>query len=717
MPIYHQAQHPLNKLFKDAKNGILMIPDLQREYVWEPMQIIRLIDTLLREWPYSTLLLWKTGLANNATELVPHHSFRRRISRLPNGILQANDAELPAAAVPGYITMVLDGQQRLQSLLLAFCEHDAGLNLLDKDWMKDISEDGDHPYRGPHVNSRWMFGQLFVDIKKLTESVVQGAMGGLHLKDNINYLELFRWACPADNRLGGHLRPETYDWPIDKLWEKNPGNGVNQYVHASKFWYAAEGFQSMGENDRFQTVSRMLQQQCAIENITQPDGTSAHSPESLKVCAGAIGLCLRLASVQQQMVGCLELSERAESGIVDDDQYNAAVVSIFTRLNAAGRTLEPEEITFAWLKSKWNDLRNNNPQLPRCDGVKIAEEIIENFKSIAKLTEPQAIRLLSHIWVAFNGHTRDYRLMSASDQLDGKTITEMATWLFQNWDNVKRSIKDVSDTLQKMLFVYGDHFRSVNAISPLIIYRFGILKILPNGGINGNWVAVNAEFGRDILKWLALSLFSGKWGRNSDEDLGSCVKVLGNSYANAGNLKNWRDVFRRYIVKVDTDKAIKYIKDLKPDGATYIKARPILAVWAHCNDCRREFSRNLADLNSPEKYGGTIDHISPQRPWSQRPVVEQNDEDVEDQIHQLGNLMELDSSSNSAKKIRTVNSWLAGQTDPNLLPNLKRAFEISEELCDLLPDTPENVRKISNAIDARTEKIRNDVIEFLTEWT
>jgi uncharacterized protein with ParB-like and HNH nuclease domain len=60
--IYSDQHSPLNALLDIAGNGqdaTLLIPDLQRPYVWQPSQVVILIDSLIRGWPFGTFLTWK----------------------------------------------------------------------------------------------------------------------------------------------------------------------------------------------------------------------------------------------------------------------------------------------------------------------------------------------------------------------------------------------------------------------------------------------------------------------------------------------------------------------------------------------------------------------------------------------------------------------------------------------------------------------------------
>ena len=62
MKISDEGSEPLHDILKAASSeqgATLLVPDLQRPYVWTPSQVTLLIDSLLRGWPFGTLLLWK----------------------------------------------------------------------------------------------------------------------------------------------------------------------------------------------------------------------------------------------------------------------------------------------------------------------------------------------------------------------------------------------------------------------------------------------------------------------------------------------------------------------------------------------------------------------------------------------------------------------------------------------------------------------------------
>lgn len=91
---------------EEAEGGGFWLPNIQRPFVWGEEQIARLFDSIMREYPISTLLVWKTK------EVVKHRKF------IDN---YRHDVKLSSYFVPDNQRsklMVLDGQQRLQSLFI-----------------------------------------------------------------------------------------------------------------------------------------------------------------------------------------------------------------------------------------------------------------------------------------------------------------------------------------------------------------------------------------------------------------------------------------------------------------------------------------------------------------------------------------------------------------------------------------------------------------------
>ncbi len=91
---------------RQIRNNELVLPAIQRDFVWSAERIYRFLDSLLRGYPIGTLLFWNTKQRIQFREFVKDKTDDTRYT------FQIKDAGRRG-------TMVLDGQQRLQSLYLA----------------------------------------------------------------------------------------------------------------------------------------------------------------------------------------------------------------------------------------------------------------------------------------------------------------------------------------------------------------------------------------------------------------------------------------------------------------------------------------------------------------------------------------------------------------------------------------------------------------------
>jgi len=91
------------------EDGGFWLPNIQRPFVWSEEQICRLFDSILREYPISTLLVWKTTSAIRRRKFIDNWKDTLRLSDfyVPEDNRKKN--------------LVLDGQQRLQSLFIGLC--------------------------------------------------------------------------------------------------------------------------------------------------------------------------------------------------------------------------------------------------------------------------------------------------------------------------------------------------------------------------------------------------------------------------------------------------------------------------------------------------------------------------------------------------------------------------------------------------------------------
>lgn len=99
------------------EDGGFWLPNIQRPFVWSEEQIFRLFDSILREYPISTLLVWKTTSSIR----------RRKFIDNWHPSLKLSDFYVPEDEKKK--CLVLDGQQRLQSLFIGLCGSFSGREL------------------------------------------------------------------------------------------------------------------------------------------------------------------------------------------------------------------------------------------------------------------------------------------------------------------------------------------------------------------------------------------------------------------------------------------------------------------------------------------------------------------------------------------------------------------------------------------------------------
>jgi hypothetical protein len=98
----------IRNLVEMIDNRELVLPAMQRPFVWDEQRMLRLMDSLLRGFPLGTLLVWATDEAQRYRPLVK----------------DATSEEMPCDNFPQAeggkrLLYVLDGQQRLTTLYVA----------------------------------------------------------------------------------------------------------------------------------------------------------------------------------------------------------------------------------------------------------------------------------------------------------------------------------------------------------------------------------------------------------------------------------------------------------------------------------------------------------------------------------------------------------------------------------------------------------------------
>jgi hypothetical protein len=440
--IYRQDAQPLHELLERASTSsgaTVLIPDLQRPYVWTPNQVTLLVDSLIRGWPFGTLLLWKVN--SEDFKGIPSRCFWTVIDRTGD---QA-DTAVAQMNPPAEYHMVLDGQQRVQSLLLAMGGDAWGFKLEDRDWNEELT--GERPHGRQPKFAHWSMATLCFDLEAFLQEYDANGQSFLA----VDFRKVLVWAITdPQSGLSSFPKPLNYENPVVRAClTENCG----RYIRLSRLWREAQPNPGLKEG-QFRNL---------IKPVLEQHGTSQSTITALLPAMGELMTTLR--DVKMSDINYLELQPFDENTWTRAS-YNDAIVSIFTRLNTAGRTLTREEITLAWLKVGWDSTHTSGKTGGQC----FTELQGELDQAGLKLEMDELVRTCSLIWSVLNTG----KLLSNSDLLEGDVIGPMASDLSHRWTEVCNALLTVALAIGEHGLEYGagKHFSSLYALAIPCAWRY-----------------------------------------------------------------------------------------------------------------------------------------------------------------------------------------------------------------------------------------------------
>ena len=547
---YDSKREVLSEIIKKATvNATYVIPDLQRPFVWTPRQVTLLIDSLFRGWPFGSLLIWEVKPdCFAANEGIPHRPFWQVVDRT------AEDAGTTTSPLgqPATYHMVLDGQQRIQSLVLALGGDQWGFRMNDSEWALDLQD------RRVRPSNHWSKGALCVDLQKFMAELQSKAkkVRKIEVGKILDWVVLEKTAGQSPDE-----RPTNYVYPLLNVWD-NPG----RFVRLARFWELAQ--KDLSEDEYEDLLRPMLKEHRVIEqDLLRPLAQFMKVVENIK---------------NNSFVHALQIESFQLTPQWNKDDYSDAIVNIFTRLNTAGRTLTREEITLAWLKIGW---------LPNLTSGKTAGKCLEDLKSAFadrgfQLETDEVVRLISFVWAVEN---RNGNLLDSKDLLKGDIVRSLATSTATQWNRLSLNIERAAELIKdrELLENYG----SFNAIIVFLSwYRLVFegfealtgLVLLERDGLEKNIKQRAAHF---LDRWIFASQWAGVWGDAATLTFQNFASDLS---ALHGELKNCPSV--SFLAVVDkgiarlmdriVPKAIQHIENLVVRDRRRVQAYyQLLWVW------------------------------------------------------------------------------------------------------------------------------------------
>jgi len=593
--IYSDQYRPLKELLAMAgksEDATLLIPDLQRPYVWLPSQVVVLVDSLIRGWPFGTLLTWKVKPADPARDLA--RSFWKVIDRTGDGDGQPISMKHP----PATFHMVLDGQQRVQSLLLALGGDGWGFKLLDRQWHENLS--GTKP-RGPRGQRHWSLGCLCVDIPALGE-----AYALTRRATAIDYANVLRWVvtdeATGQSRLG---KPANYIEPLQKA-----STSAGRFVRLARFWEAAPE----------QVTIHPYEAEELANSILKEHGVSEELRERHKRATGA--LLVALKEVKQTRVTYLELAEY-ENALGSREVYNDAIVNIFTRLNTAGRTLTREDITFAWLKIGWDTASTQGQSAKAC--IEALAQQLEEL-SVAISVE-DVVSAISFAWsVTFNSG----KLLNNDDLMRGDTIRPMAANVSENWGLVVEAATSICAIARDRELRFREQYQSVNALAYLWAWYFAALRWRQERKPNE---LEKDSFGKSLTetldlymdRWLICSQWAGVWASASAQSLSgyaarlsTCAQAMAHKSDTASAITELRQQLESEVTDIEQS-AVNGLIAMNADDRQQVRLYyTALWLWNRLEQGRWEKAKLTLRAGSRRQTKLDVDHIVAYDLWQSK---------------------------------------------------------------------------------------------------
>ncbi len=642
--IYEEKSEALHLLLDRARSdegATVLIPDLQRPYVWTPNQVSLLVDSLIRGWPFGTLLMWKVG--QGELQSIPHRQFWRVVERTEN----SNGSAVARKDPPAAFQMVLDGQQRVQSLLLALGGDGWGFKLEDREWVRELT---DRRPRGPQGKNRhWSKASLCFDLNQFLKEYMDG--GSLL---NVDFRNVLQWVItdPAGGQ-STWSKPINYEEPLSRSFV---AENTGRFIRLSRLWTAAAPNPNIKEG-QFRDV---------IKELFPAEGVPPDAVDKLLVPMGELMTTLR--DLKLSKVTYLELIA-FDKHIWTEDSYNDAIVNIFTRLNTAGRTLTREEITLAWLKVGWDEAATGGQTAGECF-LKLKEQIAERGIDIEM---DSLVNAVSFIWsVCCN----QGNLLANRDLLRGATIRPMASELAKRWTDIKGAMLTGLDAVNGRELEYGagGHYSSLNALAVVWAWLYLALQW---EAIHQLTVPERDDFEKKVTatlssvldRWLICSQWAGRWGGSSAKVIAGYAKALHEDSVACSKLDDLESVH-----KVLSDRFQTFVKELETDAANFVNTlaassrervsiyRTALWVWHRIDATRWEMSSIPLRIGKG-KESLDVDHIVSYARWDKKltaglPTGFESKADAMALINVLGNCSLLEKSFNISKSDKSLRSFM-----------------------------------------------------------
>ena len=699
--IYEHKQDRLGDLLERAsfeQGATILIPDLQRPFVWRPQQVTLLLDSLIRGWPFGTLLTWDVVDSDGA--VMPCRPFWRLFDETED--VEADSEAVGQANPPAQFKMVLDGQQRIQSLLLALGGDGWGFRLDDRYWKESL--EGLRPRGRRPTYPHWTKASLYFDIEAFFREYTERGY-----VMNIDYRKVLKWCAPAENDYSGFPRPENYERPVPLRRDLEPEG--RRLVQLSRIWHATPANLNLPEAQLRSIIAARL-----VE-----EGFSEKWLEDKMQALGEFMVAMRSARLSE--VAYLQV-RAFDAQVWSPAQYNQAVVDIFTRLNTAGRTLTREEITFAWIKTGWEEGYVNGRRADKC-----FKNLLEwiNEAEVMEISLDELVRVVSNLWALRHNHGVP---LESSDLLEGEKVAPMAGDISREWNVIEDSIKACVEQMQYQDLQFGQNrwFNSLTSFSFVVAmhlrWQHGLAEISGEADRHNAEERFAAIMKHFTGRWLFNSTWSGVWADSSRDETRQLFTLLHEKLfpPTDADVLECLESTQAWMLSRVTNAAAETLERFEVSSPRSVsRYYPLLFLWTRLDEARWQHAGLPLRVASRRRSSLEVDHIVASSFWvevintarTNGQIGMDEERGLEGQINQIGNCMLLEKNFNISKSNRPLSDWLDeidSMGDEVVRNEWLDSFHIDE--CMSGPAN-RSLTELVETFEARTEAIRKEMVEYV----
>ena len=662
------------------------LPDIQRSFVWQAKSSLLLLDSILRGWPFGSLTIQKASAQDCVA--IAYRQFLKETGCVwewsqTYGNKVALDRDFDAE--PNEFYLVLDGQQRMQSLIFAFADELTGYKQNEWEWMRDLWGWTLRKVRNREYEICPLAG-IYLDVGKLITEMSNAA----RIQD-IKYFDsgvICYAIADKDFDTPYYYRDAENTFPVRKK--------SCEIVRFSRVWkFMREKLERIQDQDiTVDYVMRMLQEYWLSPGWNLDQTILDFNGEYV-----ARFIIYLYNNIYKMEVGTIELERPAD---VPEEVFQHDVVEIFTRLNHGGKQLTTAEITGAWLKNYWDYKKER----------KGADVVIEELKKVCLdkgLELPDFMRYASALWAIAGDNSNERKVIQNKDLTNAELLKKLAQWLSGNWKAIRDATSAVVKELAEYKWLVESFGTAAFPMAVLVGFRMRIEKM--SRELNEQACAEYLHLTLDKIRkeqkrFWACSCWSDYWNIQTIVSLGKKFESIKPCDASL-----FVGTFTNLLEEVLAPKAENVFMNTEAQNRSQVRAYySYLQVWHRLRQDR--YDAWMSNLDSGDLH---VDHCLAYAKWlellgeSRRDLSVEKDQEYRGLINSIGNCMLLRSSTNIGKGKTPFKEYFSYLWEKEN-EQARLSLEITDEMA--MPDKG-SLSKVRDDIYKRNLSIRKEIKDFI----